>query len=93
MLFPKSTELPKVSQSSQAAADAGKDPYRAAGLTAPHILLGWLSMELWLCIKVPRFIRSVTASDVVPGCEISVTFKKNQGPQAADVAQVLRADV
>lgn len=86
-------ELPKVSKISQMATDAQKDPYRAAGLTAPHILQGWLSMELWLCIKVPRFIRSVTASDVVPGDEISITSKKNQGPLAADVAQVLRADV
>lgn len=82
-------ELPKASRISQVATDAGKDPYRAAGLTAPHILLGWLYMELWLCIKVPRFIRSVTASDVVLWDEISITSKKNPGPQAADVAQVL----
>lgn len=62
------------------ARDAGKDPHRAAGLTAPYILLGWLFMELWLCIKIPRFIRSISASDLIPGNEISIASEMNQGP-------------
>lgn len=66
-VIPKAVELPKASGLTEEAPVAGKDPYRGCSAHSTHPTFFWgVCPWNYGSVTSPRFIRNVTASDVVP---------------------------